>query len=716
MISSIAKLKTKILVLSFAVMCVCTIGILISSAKKGGEMVMDRPSDRIRQAEKELAQRLSQVEQYRCWGDSIIHQCLKALARHPGHRLAMKQLDKRLAEIKCEVAADPSLRLAFPPPPGVFDRGELFLGFTSDDQVYALDLDRLVRIVGVPAPLGSGKTNILARLVSGTAMCGVERILVVAIKPELVGLRYLRDPPLDLVCMSRDLRWGLFAAPPGVRKMAYAESVLQILSWHLSIEYAQDILLECIRDLYERFDKLKGEPSIEHLLRRLDQYKPRSFSEQKYLQTAKSALGRFYKYTFPLFDCSGGGFPEVLKRRSLILASDLPSPAIYQIFCSLAFNYVFQEKLAKGKGDAVLDQLLVFDDAQQLIVSQRPSGSQSPITPFYDLAQKARATGIGIVLGFHTPSLIGAALTSQMQTLLCPGAFSSFDEILVLGKAMGLSALEMPSLQRGTIGSAVCSQSGTAYPYPVKIKVAEMVFDRSVPTEKWHRDMAPILSSLRWFPLVKSGEYEPNNPQRPDALSDEAFRLLLAVVLEPDRNASWYRTKLGASSYRLQKAKADLVSKGFLREHSVASQKYFEITDAGYVYARVDPPKRRGRGDFVHGLIVRRVASCQEKVGCHILGVEWRLPDSAGKVTDLAFRESGSEGRLVAVEVAASGQSDEVGNIVRCLTSGGADTVWSVAASQQISRRIRRELVRQGHGPLISKGQVEFRLASEFLI
>jgi len=671
------------------------------------------PSDYFRKAKEDFTKRLREIGQLQCQQDPKIQRCLKFLRLNPAHPAALRELDARLAQIREGQILNPDV-LAIPPPEEVFSQGELCLGTLVDGPAYTQTLAALPLGVGIVAPIGKGKTTTLARLVYEMGQAGANQMLILARKSELAGLATLPLPPLDLVVHARQLRIALWEPPPGAEKFTSMNSVLNILASYLGMELSQDVVLRPVRHLLCKFEQsYRGSrwPSVVDTLRIVQAYKPRSKSEESYKQTALTCFNLLKEYTDPIFNASRGNLAGILGKRVLIVADDLPEPSIYQTIAAYIYNYCHQWNLAQGRGDGRFHQALVFDDSQLLAHRQSPRGSHHRVLPFNALVLNARSTGIAPILAFQGASEADPTLLAQLGTLIVPGSITSASEVRVLGDALGLHDKDAWVLQKGIIGQAIVRQSMSEYPAPVRIQVVPVEFDRNIPAERWEQEMAPRLAALPWSPLVNPGDSAPTAAPPSNILSESAFRLLLAVIAEPEQKATRYYAAAGLDSGRqAAKAKAELLARGYLREHSLAGQKFFEVTQAGYSRAGVAPPHSRTRGGFLHRLVIHRIQAHLVQLGYQVLGAEYALPN--GKVSDLVARDSAPGGPLIAVEV-ASGKSDEVKNILSALAVGGADRVWSVVFKQFVARKIKQELAGQCDPALL--GRVEFRLAGEFL-
>ena len=110
-------------------------------------------------------------------------------------------------------------------------------------------------------------------------------------------------------------------------------------------------------------------------------------------------------------------------------------------------------------------------------------------------------------------------------------------------------------------------------------------------------------------------------------------------------------------------------------------------------------------------MVVRHVEAYLKRRGYDVIGFERTLPN--GRCCDLLFRGAGDPGCLYAGEIASGSNDDEVRNIALALQQpGGADMAWSVAFTQALQRRIKRE-VRARCGDLWNR--IDFRLAAEFI-
>lgn len=238
----------------------------------------------------------------------------------------------------------------------------------------------------------------------------------------------------------------------------------------------------------------------------------------------------------------------------------------------------FTSRVAKGVSNVPMNLFISCDEALRLVAA---SSSRSSMA---DLLGLIRGTGIGLDLSVQSSEVLPSILSNTATKFI--GRCGSATDYERFAAAMGLTNEQrrwlslnlQPGLFVGQLG-----EGGWRHPFVVRIPPMQLPSNGHLIGTGDDRGLQDLLSLptvpapefRNWRPggqsleVASATEVEPAKP----GLSDAAARFLQAVVDQPGQASSAYVKLAGVSTRHAAPIRHQLVELGFIREHSVATNK-----------------------------------------------------------------------------------------------------------------------------------------------
>lgn len=459
------------------------------------------------------------------------------------------------------------------------DHGEVILGRDVYGGTVGLRADAIPSGILAVANTGAGKTTLLTQLAILIAL-RCPAWLIESYKRSLRRLlRPLRRVGVSLVVLQpEEWRWNLLESHLGNPRHHLAMAVDLLMRLLDLPARARSILNQCIHELYQQYGVWGGPVSAWPCL--FDVYEWLHARPGTNAQAREALLDRLASLLVSLTPrCAAwrrAWSLADLARHSIIFEAGGASESVKQVLIESILFSLFQREVEAGLFNGPLELWLAFDDAQRFF-SESGQGTDSSLTPMDELAGIVRGCGIGLAIMPQSTLGLSRRLLPNLATKLM-GRLGCGADYAAMASDLGLNQAQLEyaklHLQPGTFIGQVATGGWrepflfTVPPQPPLPEVTEAEVAESLkPLEA-----LPTLAATEyahWTPhhLVELTTPPPNKP----TLDEAAIRFLRAVLDHPGKPSSGYARLAGLSGARAAAIREDLVTRGYLRQHKVAT-------------------------------------------------------------------------------------------------------------------------------------------------
>jgi hypothetical protein len=290
--------------------------------------------------------------------------------------------------------------------------------------------------------------------------------------------------------------------------------------------------------------------------------------------------------------------PLDLAEHHIVFEGHGTSDAVRSLHMDYRLNAVFQDAIEHGQTNRGLRHLIMLDDSQRLLGrSNSRSESGSLLEEFL---QVGRGAGIGVVFFLQSPSDLPAGIRANVN-LKVLGRLGSAEDWRTWSADLGLDP-EQCEWARLNLGPGLYVGSlGLGWREPFLMRVPKLNIRQHVSDRDVERSRKP-LEALKTVFAAEYANWSPNpvirvQPEQsantaspaaptpsattsaatasatsaPTVLDDGELQFLRVVAAHPGRPSSHYAKLAHMSPKRINRLRAQLASKGFIREHKLAT-------------------------------------------------------------------------------------------------------------------------------------------------
>ncbi|RNC81366.1 MAG: hypothetical protein ED559_06125 [Phycisphaera sp.] len=276
--------------------------------------------------------------------------------------------------------------------------------------------------------------------------------------------------------------------------------------------------------------------------------------------------------------CWRRGWPALdLKRRKIVFElGGFPEPTKKLVIGSLLMSAMYASIHAgpAGRGGHGGRLLVAFDDALRLL-AQDESGD---LTPLAELASLVRSLRIQLFFPVQSVSGIPLSLRANLSNIIC-GRLATSEDLNIIASDMSLPPQARKwvasHLGRGTF-LARFGEASDRRPFVLRVPYTPL------PPITDACELQHAKSLLDDLPTVLADEYRGWSPYEKAVVAEAAkpaehgigaaeLALLKAVIANPGLPSGAYAKLAGIGGVRARRFRKDLVGRGYLREHSVAT-------------------------------------------------------------------------------------------------------------------------------------------------
>jgi hypothetical protein len=409
---------------------------------------------------------------------------------------------------------------------------------------------------------GCGKTTLIVQIIKELLSENIP-FLVFDYKMDYRSL--VRIYPQMLVLNWKDLKINPLEPPPDVSFQEWKQQFINIFGhvegiWHGSTQY----LLEAIDKAYAENKRI---PTIEEVYQKIVETNETSRKMQEYASVVET---RLYGLLSKL------GLTINNKQTLIDIEKLLEMPVVLELYglgrdestlITLFFFYwIYAYRRAKGMRGKLL-HVLIIDEAKRIFTAaeqySQTTAEYSGIPPADLVCDEIRDFGEGIIASDQEPTKLSNSLKANTYTKIT-GFLGNGKDINDIAEAMDLNEEERDAITKLERGEWLVKLAGR-YTKPFLIKTEDFPLKKDVSDEEIKQRMKSILEKIRKHPE----EAKAVSSERV-FLSDDAYRLLLNVNEHPFNGIAARQKELGISATRLEKAKQELITKGFVQQLELA--------------------------------------------------------------------------------------------------------------------------------------------------
>jgi hypothetical protein len=526
------------------------------------------------------------------------------------------------------------------------------------------------------------------------------------------------------------------------------------------------ILQDVIYELYHEYDVFSGKdvyPSIQDLLERVRLY-PVERQYGRIPGFVESAQNRLKECILPLnkmFDCDKGFPIEDLLNKTVIFELDGLLSENQVFLTTLIMRFIFEYRIS-NKQRGRLRHLILFDEGKMVYDRSRDNIQGLGPNEVTQFTSQIREFGEGLIVADQMPIILSDSIKSNVYTTICLSQ-SGGKNVEDMARAMGLKGEQIPVLtqlvcdRNANRFEAIARMSGK-WPSPFVIEIIPFEVQKSVTEYELNVKMRPLieqltarttprtpytqiietkrkekqakmegekeeqeasetkpgagLTSLSTTPRsirAQNGEVPPMPPEKVEG--NILIRILTDIREHPfsDQKERIERLKLSNSSSTNNKYFKELEKEELVKTHKISLGRigvkvFYEITDKGRRYSRMNDFTVPGKGDFKHKFWQHTIRKYFEDIGYNA-EIEKRY---GSKNADVGLNMNG---KLVAVEIELS-PAHLIENITKDIEAG-CDIVIIAVQNKTQTASYRKKLQKAVDGDILKR--IEIRILTEFL-
>jgi len=393
--------------------------------------------------------------------------------------------------------------------------------------------------------------------------------------------------------------------------------------------------------------------------------------EQASVESVLRRLRPLAQGPFGIFKASPISLADLTKGFVCLDLSKLASNSLKDLIAWSVFQYIDSVMRLKGQHEGI-ELLIIIEEAHRICKDPRAI----PVR----IIKEGRKYGYAVIVVAQDLSDLAPQIIANVGTMIVH-QITHPQYLRFLEKQLGLAQHEVERLRNLERGEALVKLSTDAKPFFVRVDM-ERVEEQTVEKEILYEEIAEKKPEIKSSGKVRAHSSCDNLPL---ALSDDAEKLLEAIVSEEGLITTEYYRRLGLNSYRGNKAKAELEKLGLIEAKELPKitgkgrfGKVLKLTDKAKAMYGVKETKRFG-GEL-HKHIVNLLSSKLRGAG---LSVEVEAPLGSGALADILVN------RKIAFEVETRGFREE--NVVKSLNAG-MEKVVIVCQTEKAVEKIREKI------------------------
>jgi hypothetical protein len=633
--------------------------------------------------------------------------------------------------------------LPFKQPSGGEVGGDIRIGRVKNTRVpFGINLEELQQHLLLMGRAGSGKTTIFLLIMLQLLEKAIP-FLAFDFKKDYRHL--LRICPDLVVLKWEDLLYNPLRPPLGCPPTIWIQIITNIFCqayWLMqgTKGLIQNKLFQLFQD-YGVFDGKDTYPTLHDLFQILDKHslQRQTGRDANFLESAQNRVDECLKPLGRIFDCDRGHLIEDLLTRPVILELD---GLLYenQIFLTTTIlRHTFQYRISNNQRGP-LKHVNMFDEGGQVFGRDRDHIQGLGINEVAQLACMIREFGEALVVAEQMPTELSDAIAANTYTKIALSQ-SGGKNIKEVGASMTLCTQQegyVPKLlsdpNSNTFEAVV--RINNKWPEPFVIEIVPFQIPKDVSDRELEHHMRPALEHLQRtliprtpYNLIlqarrkdeerKIREEEmrtqatSNQPQQTRKSEDDEILVQILITLRKnpfmDQKEIISTLNLTSSASKNTHHFQELLFRGFVHTHRIgfgrgrSTKAFYEITEQGREYARIQKFTIPGKGDFKHKLWQHLIHGFYQSMGCHP-EIEKTFEN---KSVDVALYY---EGRRTAVEIELS-SANLLGNIRKDLDAGCEKVI--VAVNTQRTIATYKKIIMAEKPELLK--QVEFRVLTDYL-
>jgi hypothetical protein len=610
---------------------------------------------------------------------------------------------------------------------GEFLIGNVTHGKKITKSLFGIDRDELNKHVLVVGSTGTGKTNLLNRIMLQLHQAGVP-FLCLSLKQDQRPLMQLIGP-LKIIPSYR-LKLNPIEPPSGVDQRSWNQALTDVYGTTQDIMIGgSDYFAEHLDYQLNKFGTLNGSGPYPSLANIRDSINAEivKWSEARQRQDYKirneGRLNALLKAPGDIFDCSHGFRLEKLLNLPVVIELFGLGQAVHDFLAAYLLTWIYHYRLNQPERGQ-LKHVIVVDDAHRVFAAAFERSQTLRVAWIDRMVNEIRDLGEGFIVADQQPSLLASSIKSNAHCTIVLG-LGAAEEVQEMTNNMTATPEEraevIEAIQSRSPGEAVV-RVGNLRPFTIRMPYVKLERERTGPEEgqmTYRMVMAKDIFSYEptsklQAPVIaesseKSRSPEPDKPQAPKTekptqeqtttqkadsnpeipvLSQNAFRLLKDVFQFPFSNITGRYGKdvgrLRMNTNSANRARLELENKQLIGYETIAlgtegrNPKFLIPTELAFQVAR-----RQGfdttmwarilRYSFRHAFWQHYAAEHFQKQGCDVKE-EW-MQEGGEHKPDVSITTS--DNKRIAIEVTCS-LENAIENAKKCRELGYNSVIFYV--------------------------------------
>ena len=324
-----------------------------------------------------------------------------------------------------------------------------------------------------------------------------------------------------------------------------------------------------------------------------------------------------------VLDCSKGFSLEKLLDKPVVLELDGMMDDTQNFFVEILLAWIYHYRLAQGQRGK-FRHAIIFDEAKKVFDKNKERSPESGLPVIDMITDRAREFGEAMIVADQELSKLTDSIKSNTCTKLMLSMVNG-DDINHMAGCMGLDREQRSEAHILSPGEAVARTAGHA---PCKIEIPLMRLTKDVSNSE-------VEECFKKHCLTYEKRKENNEQPIPvvfkckeeeGKLSKDAEKILVSINDEPFIPVSSRYPRLGLSIFKGNRAKKELVTRGYVKEIEVdmlirgGRPKIYELTEKGRDYLLLElfiQPRVWGKGGTEHCFWQHRIKRYYERWGCN---------------------------------------------------------------------------------------------------
>lgn len=601
---------------------------------------------------------------------------------------------------------------------------------------FGLDLDEIGEHTLIAGRAGAGKTTLIYIILKQLLDHGIP-FWAFDFKQDYRHLA--KDNPDVFVFDHETFCFNPLRPPENVSPKKWMEVFTNVFCqsyWLLS--GSNPLILGHVRRLYEDYNVFSGSdtyPTMLDLQESLNRHKlkSRAFREAKGLESAQRSVNASLLSFDTTFNCDKGFIIKDLLDKNVVFELESLLTDNQRFLLTIILRHVFQYKISNDQRSS-LKHIFLFDEAKTAYDREREFSKELGESEIAQFTSKIREFGEGLIVADQMPIKLADSIKANVYTVICMSQAGG-PNVTAMSQALGLTPKQIQACRKlkadkkNQVFEAIVKLNGKwQTPFIIQVRCENIIKD--VTNADLEAIMAPRLETLHqsvtprteYKAIIEEKQKKIREKERKEIKKrQEETRKKLSVegnklikILSNIRDYPFIDQKsrkqmLGlTSSSTANKYFNEVKGRGLVDEITVSlgkgrRYKFYEITEKGRNFAKMDKIRISGKGDFEHKFYQYKIKEFYKNLGYNAEIEKWY----PGKNVDVGFD---MDGKRTAIEIQLSKQHLRE-NIAKDFAAGCEKIIIAVK-SKRLKNSCKKEIE---YYSTEERDRIDFVLLTNFL-